>query len=644
MILKKNDEYWLIAKIYILVLSIFTFFRILLFFSEIHRVDLNTEFTTVLQTFLMGLRFDIVISGYILILPALVLFLNRFIKNYTFIKKFTFYFILIFFLIAFTISSADIPYFNQFFARFSIGAFEWVNNLDFVFSMILQEPKYYIFIILYIFLAIIFYRSLKKIFTKLEYNKPKNILLEGLLTILLLGFIFLGIRGRIDEKSPIRIGTAYFSENSFLNQLGLNPVFTFIKSYLNAKDSDNQKAHLMDNQKAIKLSQQYLNIKQNNAFKSPIARNIQPDSSTTLKPNIVLIIMESMSAAKMKKFGNTDNLTPFLDSLSTKSYSFNNIYTAGEHTFNGIFSTLYSFPAIFRQHTMNDMRDFDGLPKILGDNGYSTYFFMTHDSQFDNEGGFLTKNHFNHIISKKDYPSEEIKTTLGVPDDYMFRFSIPIINELSNQKKPFLVTFMTTSDHGPFFIPDYYPKHHKDIRKQATSYADWSLRKFINLSKKQTWFDNTIFVFIADHGEATHAPYDISLDYHHSPMLFYAPKILDKPKEFNAIGGQIDLFPTLMGILKYPYINNTLGIDLLKEKRPFIIINADDKMGVLDTTHLLIVNPNQAAKMYHYKDSNKENCIAKYPQKAQEMETYLKANIQTYQYLLNNKLTTLNNE
>ena len=125
---------------------------------------------------------------------------------------------------------------------------------------------------------------------------------------------------------------------------------------------------------------------------------------------------------------------------------------------------------------------------------------------------------------------------------------------------------MTASDHGPYYLPDYYKPRNKDIKDQMVEYADWSLRKLISpwLLQKE-WFSNTIFVFIADHGSPINAVYDIPLDYHHTPLVFYAPGIITEPVTFDCIGGQIDVFPTIMGILNQPYINNTLGIDLLSK-------------------------------------------------------------------------------
>ncbi|WCO02392.1 LTA synthase family protein [Psychroserpens ponticola] len=639
--MKKFGSIKLILRTYALVIGVFFVFRCILFFTELDRIDFQeVSMFTIINSFIMGIRFDTVISSYILILPALVLFVMEILnKKSSLIKTIIFYWIALLFTIAFIISTIDIPYFNQFFSRLSVGALAWVDSFGFVFKMISQEPKQLLFAIPLLTLLYLFYSKLRKIFRKDLSKNDAHIVIKISTFIFCLGLIFLGIRGRLEEKSPIRIGTAYISNHSFLNQMGLNPVFTLMRSYIDSQNNENDTIQMMDDQVAIAKVQNALGLTNLNQYESPIARKIIPDSTQTNQPNIVLVMMESMSASKMKRHGNTRNLTPFLDSLSHKSIYFENIYTAGKHTFNGIFGTMFSFPAIYRQHSLKSMNNYHGLSTVLRKKGYSTTYFTTHDGQFDNVEGFLKDNAFENIYTESKYPSSEIKTILGVPDDFMFRFSIPIINDLHKENKPFFVSFMTTSDHMPFYIPEYFEADNEKNRHKIVEYADWSLRQLVQMSSKEEWFDNTIFIFVADHGAPISAPYDISLDYHHAPLLFYSPKLIKTPQTYTQIGGQIDVFPTLMGLLKQPYINNTLGIDLLKEQRPYIFINDDDKIGVLSDSLFLILKEKEAPKLYKYKNNNTTDYSKDYPEIIKSMETYTKANLQTFQYMLLNKET-----
>ena len=213
----------------------------------------------------------------------------------------------------------------------------------------------------------------------------------------------------------------------------------------------------------------------------------------------------------------------------------------------------------------------------------------------------------------------------------MFEF---VVEKLNNKTNPFFATIMTASDHGPYIIPEYFKPKNNDIKKQIVEYADWSLKKFIKLAEKTPWFDNTIFVFIADHGAAINVKYTMPLNYHHSPLIFFAPKILNN-KIINDIGGQIDVYPTIMGLLNIEYINNTFGIDLLKEKRKYIYFCADDKFGVLDSTFYFIETDNNKF-LYKYRQKDLTNYIDSFPDKAKEMEIFAKSNIQAAFYISNN--------
>jgi phosphoglycerol transferase MdoB-like AlkP superfamily enzyme len=540
------------------------------------------------------------------------------------------------FTLAFAVCAADIPYFNQFFSRFSVGAFQWIDSPAFMFKMIFQEPRYFIIIVPLIVFLFLFYKLLRRIF-KFSPEQSGNIhfSLKIIVSILFLGLIFIGIRGRIQEKSPIKVGTAYFSDNAFLNQLGLNPVFTLMRSYFDSLDEKNKSIAMIDDNLAIQNVRKYLKISQP-IDDFPVARLVLPDSSGENRYNVVIVIMESMSAAKMERHGNTKHLTPFLDSLSHNSYYFENIYTAGIHTFNGVFSTLFSFPAIYRQNPMKEstMFKYNGIGNTLKKNGYSTTYFTTHDGQFDNIEGFLRANDFENIITLADYPSKEAKTTLGVPDDFMFEFSIPVIDNLYKENKPFFVAFMTASDHGPYYLPEYFKPKNQNIKDQMVEYADWSLRKFISLASTKEWFNNTLFVFVADHGAPINAVYDIPMDYHHTPLIIYAPGILKEARTFDCIGGQIDVFPTIMGILKQSYINNTLGIDLLSDTRPYIFINHEDKFGVIDQEYLLIMKNDNGKALYRYRNNDKKDYQNEQQQLLHEMEEYTISNLQVFQLLM----------
>lgn len=619
--------------LYALVLALFMLFRVVLLLTQLPRIE-GAGLGLLAQALVMGLRFDIVIAGYLLSLPLLIITVLSFTGELRpWVMRALRMFMLITCSIAFLACAVDIPYFGQFFQRLSITAFEWLDNPVFVFGMIAEEPRYWLAIVPFIGVLVLLHAGLRRIMHwPIPQNRPVTV---GNVTssLVILALVALGIRGRTDEKSPIRVGTAYFSDHAFLNQLGLNPCFTLIRSWMDLQDEANRTIALMDDGEAIARVQEHLGITTPDPT-HPLARTIVFDGMAH-RWNVVLVIMESMSAQKMSRHGSGKDVTPFLDSLSEQGLYFDQAYTAGIHTYNGIFSTLFSFPALYRQHLMKEsgMLRYHGLFSSLRGHGYRTAYFTTHDGQFDNAEGFLRANDCELVTSKPDYPSDEVETTLGVPDDRMFAHALPILDGLASDGRPFVAAFMTASDHGPYHIPDRYTPRATDVRDQATEFADWSLRQLIEQSARQPWFDSTLFVFVADHGAAIDGTYDLSLSYHHTPLLFYAPGLVPARTD-SSIAGQIDVFPTIMGLLRAPYVNRTLGIDLLREQRPYIHVCADDKVGVLDRERLLITRTDGSRGLYRHRQKSTIDSSAFHPELVKRMDEYVRAQMQAFQHVI----------
>ena len=197
---------------------------------------------------------------------------------------------------------------------------------------------------------------------------------------------------------------------------------------------------------------------------------------------------------------------------------------------------------------------------------------------------------------------------------------------------------MTASDNGPFYIPDYFEPRNTKIKYQITEYADWSLRRFVEMAQERPWFDNTLFVFVADHGAVLDTDYSIPLSYFHSPLVFYKKDIQAVADE--SVASQMDIFPTVMGLLGKSYINNSFGIDLLKEERPYVYFMGDDKYGVLNHEWLLINKPaEEQTGLYKYLEKDKKNYIADFPEVAEAMRKYGESAWQVSEYQLDKKKT-----
>lgn len=629
-----------LLQLYAAGLAIFLMLRlVLLLYTADERLKLFNPIT--LKSFLIGFQFDSVILAYVLALPLILLYVQSLllIQN-KYITKFVTLFISIVIPLLIFIDFADIPYFKFFKNRISETSLQWLGNIDIVFKMIIGNTINLIFLIVALittfFTSYLLFKFCSNKLVKRNWisDYPASNKLYCSISFLFFGFFcFFGIRGTITH--PIRQGDAFYCNDLFLNQIGLNPTFTLLKSLVT-------KVKLMDNKLAIKNTQQLLQINSPINSISPIAREVRCNIQMS-KHNVVLVIMESMSANYMGIFGNKNNLTPTLDSLSKVSWFFKNGYSAGIHTNNGVFSSLYSFPALKRIRPMSTIpvNTYSGLPYTLKQNGYTNLFFSTHNESFDNIGGFIPNNFFDEVYTAEDYPEDKIIGPYGVPDDYLFSFAAEKLSKFDTTQ-PFFVTILTASNHDPYILPDYFIStiNKKDLK--AVAYADWSINKFLNESKKSKWFDNTIFVFVADHGLIVgDNTYDLPLSYHHIPIIMYAPKILLEPKEYDNFIGQIDLFPTIMGILNVSYTNNTLGVNVLDQKRDCIYFSADDKIGCIDNEWLYIYRFGSNEGLYQYKTGSVQDFSTIKKNKFEMLKKYAFSQTQVAEWIISNNKTSL---
>lgn len=634
---------------YLLGILYFTLFRIvetLVYFGGFASLpDFQGLFP---QALFMGWRFDTVVSCYILSIPILAFLIGIFthIRSTIYYNVFHYY-IGVLYTICLFACAADIPYFSYFFTRLNAMALNYGDSAAVVIDMIVSEPTYIIYFFIFVAVAVSYWLLLRLCRRRWLVNDDSPIpwYWTTLVGLLLIFGCFTGMRGRLNKKAPIRVGTAYFCNNAFLNQIGLNPAFTFLKSALELSKDKNKPIDLINLDTALQIACDQRATDTDAAYIPKI-----PQGS-----NVVLIIMESMASEKIGycngSYRNDQNgsLTPNLDNLMQRSLCFTQTYSAGIHTYNGVYGTLYAHPALLAQHAMKriPMPLMGGLPWTLLKNGYHTRFYITHDEGFDNMGGFLKGNGFEAVVSQKDYPSKEILGTWGVPDHVLFDRAIEDLNKAS-KSKPFFATMLTCSDHTPYVIPDStgIQFHSEDMSRRMVEYADWAIARFMQKASQTDWFHNTLFVFVADHGAGFSSPYDMTLAYHHIPMFFYYPNIIESSQN-NQLALQIDLAPTILSLLAPQWNNNTLGINLFRQKRPYAFFSADDRIGVIDGEYFYLYRVNEKhASLYHYSDNDPTDYLKsnspqqeKFAQMADSMKSYAFSMIQYSQYLLQQNKT-----
>lgn len=635
-----------LASVHIIALVIFFIFRITLFFSIGYEFPEGIEFTTKSIAFIKGLWFDNVIACYIMALPLVIMCIaNLFNKIPKSIFNTCTTTLGILYSVTFLVSAANIPYFDYFFNNINSSIFNWMGYGATTGGMIFEESSYYLPIIGFLIIVILFWFVLIKIANKFHsitshLYPPKG--LKGYTFAFLAGAICIslcifGIRGRTGYN-PIKVSQAYYCQDPFLNQLGINPTFNLLTSTLDDMRKENKPIELISDDVAIKNAQTLLNRQGINDI-SPIARRIQSNDSIKCAKNIVIILMESMSAHLMKSFGQEKDLTPFLDSLYNTSLSFKNFYSSGLHTNHGIYATLYSFPTIMKRNAMKGttIPVYSGLPTVLAENGYHNMFFMTHESQYDNMNGFFRTNGFHEIYAEENYPAEKRVNSFGVQDDFLFSYALPIISERSNTGKPFFTVLLTISNHPPYIVPPHFLPKNKELQDQIVEFADRSICDFMEKAKKEPWYDNTIFVLLGDHGKLVGTPEcEMPQSYNHVPLIIHGKDIT--PEIRNDFAGQIDVAPTILGMLGIGYTQNNFGIDLNKEERPYAFYTTDRHIAARDSSRLYIYEPSEDIEFF-YSLVNGELLETECDSTYQEMRNYCFSMLQSAQFLAKNKLT-----
>ncbi|MFH1715351.1 MAG: sulfatase-like hydrolase/transferase [Elusimicrobiota bacterium] len=638
---KIMPEYFkFLFSVFISGMLLFSIFRITLFLMNLHLADGLPQEQILFALFNRGILFDLNMNAFILVLPGLAFTIEYFAKKRSAVlQKIINFYIVTAYTIAIVISTMDLPFFLYYNSRITRTVFYWFDNVYLMFKAVFTTPQYYpviftVFILSFIFAKIIAYFKtlyLEKNYT-IKHRFPKRLSIFFVTAFL----FFLGIRGDADPNSmPISVKDSFFCDYAFLNQLGVHPMYNFMDSFLHYRVN-----YFKDDDIAVDHARRYLGITET-SYDSPIARNVS-FTEDAIKPNIVIVIIESMSANKMKKFGCGKDLTPNLEKLADEGRLFTNFYTSSIHTADGIFAALYSFPVIMREKPMSSIqsasRTFYGMPQVLQENGYQNIFIYTGDMEFDNMGAFLSGNGFNEIISKPHYSKDSLQNSWGVYDHVMFDYAVPKLTEMSKSDKPFFAVFMTISSHIWISIPEIegFDRRFEDNDDAIYDYTDWSIGRFIEKSKQEPWFDNTIFVFFGDHGQNFDAIYDMPIAYHHSPLIIYAPKLV-KPEVYDNLALQIDVFPTVMGIIRIPYINNTLGVDISKEERPYAYFSADNKIGCLNDDMYLVMRSNNQTSMYDYKGKSTQDRIESNKELFTSMNDYTFSMLQTAQWMIDHQ-------
>lgn len=397
-----------------------------------------------------------------------------------------------------------------------------------------------------------------------------------------------------------------FSGNAYANELSGDGLMTFAAAYQrNELDYDRFYFTLPASQAKHILAGLDVHIEPAPANVSirPATFNT-PDMPFRRAPrNIVLISVESLSARYLGSFGNQQGLTPKLDALARESLVFTNLYATGTRTVRGLDALTLGIPPIPGQAIVRrpGNEHLATLGEILHHQGYESLFIYGGYGYFDNMNAYYASNNYR-VVDRTDFPKASVgfANIWGVADEYLFNNSLTQLDKVYASGKPFLAQIMTTSNHRPYTYPDGRidipsPGH----REGTVKYTDYAIGRFIEQARSKPWFNDTLFIIVADHCASAAGKTKLPVAGYHIPLIFYAPALL-APGRNDHLASQIDIPPTILDVLNRPGSQRFFGRSLFKsgpEGRRAFISNYQE-LGYLKDGKLTVLGPKQKVETF----------------------------------------------
>lgn len=644
---------WVINLLLIFLL-IFTLFRLATYFAFKPN---GFSFGDLIPSFLMGIRYDLRWIA-IILLPIVVVSmmpkLSPFHSSKN--KKWWTWYLAVLTFIVFFFFAADFGNFSYNRTRLDAGALNFVEDAGISFKMMWQTyPMFWM--ILGLIVAVLLFRWMYKHSHWRVINRTDGLGIPYRRKFFVIAAFILAffVYGRFSWP-PLSWKNSFVFHDNFKSYLALNPLQNFFTTLKFRKPEFNEKKA----REVFPLMEEWMQLPDKNVFS--YRREIPPRSNTLeSRPNIVLVQCESFSMYKSNMSGNPLNTTPYFNSLCEKGIFFERCFTPHFSTARGLFAILTGIPdaQLFKFSTRNPLAL---TQHTIIDNfeGYSKHYFLGGSPEFNNYEGLLKNIDGLQMHTEGSFKSPKINVW-GISDKDLFLEANGVFKKENN---PFFAYIQTSNNHRPYVIPEKDTADFKmlfvpdeELRRYGFEslqefnefrYSDYCFQKFLEAAEKETYFHNTIFVFVGDHGVAGNAEAiyprawtDQRLADEHVPLLFYAPYLLP-PQKRSEVVSQIDVLPTIAGMLHQPYVNTTLGRDLLdpeKKNNYAFITNTAGKIGMVTDDFYFITNLNfPDDQLVSVKYSGLPYTKAQRDSVQKKMSAFTSAFFETARYMLmNNK-------
>jgi phosphoglycerol transferase MdoB-like AlkP superfamily enzyme len=614
------------------LLLLYTCCRIL-FYVFNHSYFSDLPITSFIYLLLAGLRFDlsvIVLSNCLFLLAYLFPAGFRERKGYRVFLKSLFIFVNS---IAMLANCIDFSYFRFTLKRTTADALHFLDgkigtDLGTLLPVFLND-YWYIFVlwILLTFLLVLLYNRVEKkrlalAWTQKEFSREKNIFFFSI------ALAVIAYRGGVQLKPISAIDAGEYTNVKYIPLVTSTP-FTILKTL-----------DVPAIQPVIYFSDEQEMKKMYNPVKKPRATDFR-------KKNVFIIILESFSKEYVGAInGRTQGYTPFLDSLMKESLTFTNAYANAKRSIEGIPAVVAGIPSWMYEPYITSTygsNQINSLPNLLKQQGYYSAFFHGGKNGTMGFDAFASLAGYDAYFGRKEYNNEtDFDGNWGIWDEEFLQY---VSKTMSEKKQPFLATVFTLSSHHPYAIPAKYKGKFKPGPlpiEISVRYTDYALRRFFESAKKTTWFNNTLFVLVADHTSISEdAFYTNKVGNNAIPIVFYSGDHSLKSMDSTIIQ-QIDIMPSVLDYLHYPAPYFGFGnsvFDSTQSHYAFSYYN--ETYQLIENKYSFGFNGQKAIELYNLsKDSLLQtNLIGTDTANIRQMEQKTKAIIQTYQQaLINNQM------
>ena len=511
------------------------------YYSGIFKIE-KIEISEIFASFWYALPLDVATACYILIIPIIILLIQTVITtkwlNYTNLA-YTFLVLVAYILI----TTAEIGIYDEWKTKLQFKALNYLSNPDEIYNSTSTSTFFILIFILILQVVISYWFYRKFVFVKIN-ETPRNVIFSSLFFLIVSTMLFLGIRGGINEI-PITQSKSYFSKHSFINLASVNSGYSlWISTLENYKFKDANPYEFYNPEEATRRVNELHEIKKDTTI----------HILKTKRPNIIILLMESWSADLIQSLDGKEGITPQFRKSENEGILFTDFYASGNRSQQAMSAILAGFPSTpitAITHNLDKITQLPSLTKTLEKEGYSSSFYFGGQLMYGGINSFITVNGFDIIKDVSDFDDDLPRGKLGIFDEYILNEQIV---ELNNEKQPFFSVLFTVSTHSPYDQPmddviNWASNDNQNGYLNSAYYTDKCLGEYFENARKQTWYNNTLFILVADHSHNTYKNWPVdSKEYRKIPLLLYGDVIKDeyRGKKINRIGSQTDIASTLL--------------------------------------------------------------------------------------------------